>query len=95
MTEEEIFTMIVDELTEHALQKHRDELAAEGNDYNVELVPLSKAVDKILSELSPEHSDTISTYITKCALVAEKDCSFLYIQGAKDCIKLLKALGII
>ena len=95
MTEEEIYAMILDELMEHALQKHRDELAAEGSDYNAELVPLSKEVDKILSELSPEHSDTISTYITKCALVAEKDCAFLYVQGAKDCIKLLKGLGII
>ncbi|MBQ2664029.1 MAG: hypothetical protein IJG16_07785 [Clostridia bacterium] len=95
MSEEEIIKSIVDELTEHSLQKYRDELAAEGSDYNAELVPLSKEVDKILAELPPEYADTVNAYITKCALVAEKDCSFLYIQGAKDCVKLLKALGVI
>ena len=36
MNEEEIFSMIVDELTEHALQEQRKQLAEQGRDYNAE-----------------------------------------------------------
>lgn len=95
MNEEEIFNMVVDELTEYALQERRKELAAENKDYNAELTPLSKEVDAILSKLPEDDADIINDYITKSSTVADKDCAFLYVQGAKDCVRLLKKLGVL
>lgn len=95
MSEEEIFNMIIDELTEHALQERKNELAAENKDYTAELIPLSKNVDKVLSELSVDDADIINQYIAKSSVAADKDCAFLYVQGAKDCVRLLKALGVL
>lgn len=95
MNEEEIFSMIVDELTEHALQEQRKQLAEQGRDYNAELTPLSKEVDAILAKLPEDEADIINRYISKSSAVADKDCTFLYVQGAKDCVRLLKGLGVL
>ncbi len=95
MNEEEIFSMIIDELTEHALQEQRKSLAEQGRDYNAELTPLSKDVDAILAKLPEEEADIINRYIAKSSAVADKDCAFLYVQGAKDCVRLLKTLGVL
>ncbi len=37
----------------------------------------------------------INLYIAKHAALADKDCAFLYEQGVKDCVKLLKRLGVL
>lgn len=95
MSEDEIFNMIVDELTEHALQERRKELSAENRDYTAELSPLSNKVDEILAKLPEDEADIVNSYITKSSLAADKDCTFLYIQGAKDCVRLLKGLGVL
>lgn len=95
MNEEEIFNMIIDELTEHALQERKNELAAEEKDYTAELVSLSKEVDAILARLPEGDSTVIDRYITKSSAAADKDCAFLYIRGAKDCVRLLKTLGVL
>jgi hypothetical protein len=86
--------MIINELTEHALQERKNELAAENKDYTAELIPLSKEVDEILSKLPESDADIINRYISKSSAVADKDCAFLYVQGAKDCVRLLKTLGV-
>lgn len=95
MSEEEILKMIIGELTEHALQERRKELASKNKDYNAELTPLSKQVDVVLSRIPEDEADIVNSYITKSALAADKDCAFLYIQGAKDCVRLLKSLGVL
>ena len=87
--------MVVGELTEHALQERRNELATENKDYTAELTPLSKQVDAVLAKMPEDEADIINSYITKSSLAADKDCAFLYIQGAKDCVRLLKSLGVL
>ena len=49
----------------------------------------------VLVELSAEKADIINLYIAKHAALADKDCAFLYEQGVKDCVKLLKRLGVL
>lgn len=95
MSEQEIFSMIIDELTEHALEERRKELALENKDYNAELLPLSRQLDTVLNKLAEDDADIINRYINKSAAIADNDCTFLYIQGAKDCVRLLKGLGVI
>lgn len=89
MTEKELIQIIIDELKEYALAEKREQ----HSDYN--LVELSKQVKDILSCLPKEKADIINQYIESKEVVADSDCRYLYIQGAKDCVKLLKRLGII
>ena len=77
------------------MQEHRIELAADNKDCNAELIPLSKQMDAVLAKMPKEEADIINSYITKSSLVADKDCAFLYVQGAKDCVRLLKKLGVL
>lgn len=95
MTKKEIISMIIDELTENALEEHRKKLAQQGRDYNKELIDLSHKFDNILKELPDEKADIINRYINKTHAAAERDCKFLYIKGAKDCVSLLKELGVL
>lgn len=95
MTKKEIISMIIDELTENALEEHRKKLAKQGRDYNKELIALSYKFDNILKELPDEKADIINCYINKTYAAAERDCKFLYIKGAKDCVSLLKELGVL
>lgn len=95
MSEQEIFSMIIDELTEHALEERRKELSAENKDYNAELLPLSRQLEAVLARLAKEDADIINRYINKSSAIADSDCTFLYIRGAKDCVRLLKGLGVI
>lgn len=95
MTKKEIISMIIDELTENALEEHRKKLAQQGRDYNKELIDLSHKFDNILKELPDEKADIINRYINKTYAAAERDCKFLYIKGAKDCVSLLKELGVL
>lgn len=90
MTENELTTLIVDELKENALvEKHKND------ESHTELIKLSKQVKRILEELPTEKAKIISDYITKSEIAADEDCSYLYVQGAKDCVKALKRLEVI
>ena len=62
---------------------------------NTELTQLGSKVQSVLSELSAGKADIINLYIAKHAALADKDCAFLYEQGVKDCVKLLKRLGVL
>ena len=66
MTEQELISMVIDEITEHKLSHYR-----------------------------MKNKDIINLYIAKHAALADKDCAFLYEQGVKDCVKLLKRLGVL
>ena len=95
MTEQELIKIIIDELKENALESRRNELAKKDQSYTKELTALSKKVDKILADMPKNNADIINNYISKSSVVADDDCSYLYMQGAKDCVKLLKHLGIL
>lgn len=95
MSEQELKEMIIDELKEHALENRRKELAELDNNATAELITLSKEVDKILAALPTESAEIVNAYISKSSIIAENDCRYLYEQGAKDCVKLLKQLEIL
>ena len=85
-----MITTILDEMKEFALsEKRRDDKE------HTELLELSRNVKNILEKLPPEQAEIINTYITKTAVEADEDCRYLYMQGAKDCIKALKRLEVI
>lgn len=89
MTEKELTAVIIDELKEFALaQKGTSKESAE-------LIELSKQVKTILENILPEQAQIINTYINKTAAKADEDCSYLYLQEAKDCVKALKRLDVI
>lgn len=95
MTEQELKEMIIDELKEHALENQRKKLTELNKNYTDELIRLSKEIEKILATLPKESAEIINSYILKSSAVAENDCRYLYEQGAKDCVKLLKQLEIL
>lgn len=94
MTEQELISAVIDEITEHKLSHYRTK-NKEYKELNTELMQLGSEMQAVLSELSAEKADIINLYIAKYAALADKDCAFLYEQGAKDCVKLLKRLGVL
>ena len=94
MDKEQIFEMAIRELTENSLKIKREKLSAEELEVYLEIENLSKQTEKILSELPDKKRNTIEAYIDKKDIAADKECAFLYVQGAKDIIKLLKELGV-
>lgn len=94
MTEQELISMVIDEITEHKLSHYRMK-NKEYKELSTELTQLGSKVQSVLSELAVGKADIINLYIAKHAALADKDCVFLYEQGAKDCVKLLKRLGVL
>ena len=86
MTEQELISMVIDEITEHKLSHYRMK-NKEYKEINTELTQLGSKVQSVLSELSAGKAEH--------AALADKDCAFLYEQGVKDCVKLLKRLGVL
>lgn len=95
MTEQELILMVIDEITEYKLSEYRQENRKVYDKLNAELTQLGDKMQIILSELPQEKSEIIQSYISKNSSLADMDCTFLYMQGAKDCVKLLKKLGVI
>ena len=81
MTYKEILETVITELTEKALSEFRKTNS------------LSKEITETSSTLTvtPE----VENYIEKIYNYSAEEKEFLYIQGAKDCILLLKKLGVI
>lgn len=48
---------------------------------------------KILEKLSPEDRLVLEDYFVKSSLIDDHEYQHLYVQGAKDCVELLKKLG--
>lgn len=95
MTESELISMIVDEITEYELNKYRKSHNKEYDILNEEISCLGDKVQKLLANLPDKDAEIIQTYIEKHSSLADRDCTFLYMQGAKDCIKLLKYLDVL
>ena len=60
-----------------------------------EVTELSVQVKKILDQLPKEERVLITEYLEKKELIADHDCSHLYTQGVRDCLKFLKTLELI
>ena len=95
MDKKEIYQMVLQEMTEHALVQRRERFKEEEQNNYQELLELSKKKQEIMAKLSPEDRQVLDDYITKTHLAAQDECEYLYVQGAKDCVELLKGLGVL
>lgn len=93
MNEKEIIQMFIRELTQDALSN----MELEGINKNIyeDILELGYKIKDILNKLPKEQCDLIMKYHKKSIFIAECEREYLYIKGAKDCIKLLKTLGVI
>ncbi|MCI9071953.1 MAG: hypothetical protein HFH80_03955 [Lachnospiraceae bacterium] len=94
MEKEEIYEMVIREMTELAIHK-RDVENPDENKLKKHIQELSIQVQKNLNGLPENVKKIVIDYMESSALAADHDCQYLYVQGAKDCIELLKRLGIL
>lgn len=94
MDKKEIFEMVVSEMTENAVQELR-ETSEEQEQLCKEVSELAGKRQAVLEKLSPEDRQVLEDYLIKTNLIADHDCQHLYVQGAKDCVDLLKKLGVL
>lgn len=95
MTEQELIAMVIGTITEFELSQYRKSDDAEYKVLNEEILQLSVDMQNVIKELSPESANIIESYISKSSSLAEKDCQYLYMQGAKNCVRSLKQLGVL
>ena len=95
MDKKEIYEMVIQEMTEHALMRRRESCSEEEQKLYQEVGILSEKVRNVLSKLSLEDRQVIDDYITKTNRIAQHECEYLYVQGARDCVELLKKLGVL
>ncbi|WP_270810004.1 hypothetical protein [Hungatella effluvii] len=95
MEKEQIIENAIRELTELALQKRRGMADETEQKLLNSVTELSVKLQQILEQISEEEQEILTEYLEKIELIADHDCRHLYMQGAKDCIMLLKTLKII
>lgn len=44
-------------------------------------------------KLPKDEQQILENYFVKTNLITEKECAFIYVQGAKGCAELMKKLG--
>lgn len=95
MDRNEILEMVVREMTEMALLERRENCAEEEKLLYQEVIMLSQKRQKILEKLSAEECQVLEDHYISNSLIADHERKHLYMQGAKDCVELLKKLGIL
>lgn len=95
MEKKQIMEDAVRNLTEHALQKRREQAGENGDTLTDQVRELSTKVKTILKGLPEEERLVLTEFYEKKEIAADQDCQYLYIQGAKDCTELLKMLGVL
>ncbi len=93
MDKNQLLELVIREMTEAALLKRREDCSEEEKHLYEETVVLLEKRQKILEKLSPEDRQVLEDYHVNNGLLADHECGYLYVQGAKDCVKLLKKLG--
>lgn len=95
MDKKEIYEMVIREMTERTLQERRENCDEKEQQLYVEAGALAKQRQELLRTLSPEQRQVLEDYFIKTQLIADHECQHLYVQGAKDCVELLKKLGVL
>lgn len=93
MEKSEIFEMAIRELTEAAIEKRKETLDDGELQLYAEVKALSSQANQIVKLLPEDQRRILEDYFVKTNLIADHDCQHLYVQGAKDCVELLKKLG--
>lgn len=95
MEKEEIYEMIIQEMTEHALTQRREACSEEEKKRYQEVKELSEKAGRVLEGLPAEERRVVDDYVATTNLIAQQECEYLYVQGAKDCVEMLKKLGVL
>lgn len=94
MQYDEISEMVITELTKRGYKQQRGE-NPEVNDLVLRRIELSQQVQEFISPLSQEAQDALEEYHTTMDILSGHQIRYLYLQGAKDCVSLLRELGVI
>ncbi len=95
MDKEKIFEMVIREMTENALSSRRENLGKYEQQLYIEVGSLSSQARDIVKELQEEKQKLLNDYFEKTNIIADHECAYLYVQGAKDCVNFLKNLGVL
>ncbi len=95
MDQKDIFERVICEMTECALAIRRETCEEAEQQLYKKVSVLSKQKQEILAKLTPEEREVMEDYIVTINLIAQHECEHLYVQGAKDCVELLKKLGVL
>ena len=95
MEKSKIFEMAIRELTESAIEKRKETLDDGELQLYAEVNTFSSQVREIVKSLSKDQQKILTDYFEKTNLVTDHECQHLYVQGAKDCVELLKKLGVL
>ena len=95
MEKEEIYEMVIQEMTEHALTQRREACSEEEKKLYQEENELSEKARHVLEGLPAEERQVVDDYVATTNLIAQQECEYLYIQGEKDCVELLRKLGVL
>ena len=93
MSKEKIFQMVIQEMTESALSSRRENLEEGEQQLYTEVGSLSSQARDIVRELPEEKQKILIDYFEKTNMIADHECAYLFVQGAKDCVDMLKKLG--
>ena len=91
---EEIYEMVIREMTETAVRE-RNEQSPEEQELQGKVARLSKEMQEKIKDLPEDVKKAITDYVEATLLAADHDCLYLYVQGAKECVTLLKKLGVL
>ncbi|WP_349947441.1 hypothetical protein ABFV83_02875 [Lacrimispora sp. BS-2] len=94
MPYDEILEMVITELTERGHKQQRSE-NPEVNDLALRRIELSLKVQECVSILDQDAQDTLEEYHNTMDILSGLLIRYLYLQGAKDCVSLLRELGVI
>ena len=89
----EIFESAIRELTEVAISKRKENLPDEEQRLYAAAKTLGAQARDIVKTLPEDQRRILEDYFVKTNLIADHECQHLYVQGAKDCVELLKKLG--
>lgn len=91
MDYDEIMEMVITELTERGIKEQRKE-NTELDCRIKELAALSDEVRICIKSLDAQAREKLERYMDSMNLIAGSQMKYLYLQGAKDCVRLLKSL---
>ncbi len=94
MDKKEIFDMVIREMMERALEIYREKCDETEQKLYKQIVELSKQREKVLDKLAIKERQILDDYFIKTSIVIDRECAYLYIQGAKDCVEMFKKLGV-
>lgn len=95
MDKTEVFTILLSEMIEQTLTMRRECCDEDEQRLFDQLRALGKQADAVTARLPPEDQRVLAERSSKLDQLADRENRYLYVQGAKDCVKLLKTLGLL